>query len=405
VLAEFDERFAGLRAQADVAGAFDHKTEDKVLPGLLSAGLRSWIVESGVDTEDYRAVATATVRPAVHATLHRVLDADYEIEKRWAFRGIAGTNAIAAMSRIRSANTVAAPIAGEHARRLVLLRAKAWPSGPRTKQVVEEFLRKGGEVRSVSDEDLRTFAALGILLNEQDERLASWLTDRRPAMNTTLLRDVLGGEAPEPAPDGGPPPGPASSDDDPEAVEKPKPQPQRGSSSPADPSPEVILGTEDGARDPVSRRPRGAAQAHDHLRRLRIREDRAHQAADRRVRDQGRLIDRARSEQRSGAPRRAVAEQADGLGAARRRAGRRVLRRGRRGDLDAGRQKRAPAGAAEPARHLRRGGGQRRAARTGRRGDQHPGSAGEAQRGERQGGDRRGRAPPGPAPPRPGRAV
>lgn len=254
VLAEFDERFAGLRALADVSGAFDPKTEDKVLPGLLAAGLRSWIVESGVSSEEYRAIATTIARPAVHATLHRVLDAEYEIEQRWAFRGIASPNAIAAMSRIKSANTVAAPAAGEHARRLIVLRATAWPTGPRTKQVVEEFLGRGGEVRSVSDEDLRTFAALDDLLGEEDERLAMWLADRRPAMRTELLQDVLGEPAPGPAPFGGRPPDPAApntSDDGPGAAERT--QPQAESTTSEDPNAEVILGEvmEYGAPFPV----------------------------------------------------------------------------------------------------------------------------------------------------------
>ena len=246
VLAEFDERFTGLRDQADVLGAFDPETEDRVMPGLLTAGLRAWIVESGVGAEQYRAVATTTARPAVHTTLHRVLDADYEIEQRWAFRGIASRNAIAAMSRIKSANTVAAPSTGEHARRLVILRTSDWPTGPRTKQVVEEFLGNGGEVRAVSVEDLRTFAALDVLFGEEDERLATWLADRRPAMGTTLLRDVLGTQAPNsaPPPDGPPPDAatPDASDSRLGVAEAPQQQ-QQQSGTPANPTSEVLLGT------------------------------------------------------------------------------------------------------------------------------------------------------------------
>ena len=195
-LARFDAGFARSRAAADVTTAFDQATEDKVLPRWLAAGLRSWIIESGVNDEDYKAAAAATVRPPVHATLRRILDPDYELDQRWSFRGIAGTNAIAAMTRIKTANTVAAPTSGEQARRLVLLRNTAWPSGRKTGEVIRAFQDGGGEVRSVSESDLRTFAALADLLDEDDERLASWLVQRRPAMSTTLLSEVLVNEIP-----------------------------------------------------------------------------------------------------------------------------------------------------------------------------------------------------------------
>lgn len=237
LLAYFDERLAHLRARADVSAAFDPKTEDQLLPRLLSAGLRSWIVESGVDAERYRAVGATIARPAVHATLHRVLDPEYEIEQRWAFRGLASPNATATISRIRSATTAAAPSAGEPARRLVILRGTAWPNGARTKQVVEEFLSRGGEVRTVSDEDLRTFAALDVLLGAGDERLAPWLADRRPAMRTDLLRDVLGDQARESAA-----PGVSGNSDNGGPGTADMPEPQQTADVPAQPNGEVILG-------------------------------------------------------------------------------------------------------------------------------------------------------------------
>jgi hypothetical protein len=200
LFAEFDARFASLRGQKDIAGALDPATEDRVLSTWLAAGLRSWIIEAGVSEEVYKAVATAAPRPGVHATLRCILDPDYELDRRWSFRGIAATNAIAAMSRIKTANTVGAPTSGQCARRLILLRNTPWPSGRKTSEVVEAFLRGGGEVRTLSEPDLRTFAALEVLIAEDDERLPLWLADRRPAMGTTLLREVLGDEAPVEAP-------------------------------------------------------------------------------------------------------------------------------------------------------------------------------------------------------------
>jgi hypothetical protein len=201
VLAEFDARFARLRDQAATASALDPATEDKVLSRWLTAGLRSWIIESGVSEEEYKAFATTAPRPGVHATLRRVLDPDYELDRRWSFRGIAATNANAVLSRIKTANTLAAPASGQYARRLIMLRNTPWPNGRKTSEVIEAFLDKGGEVRTLSEPDLRTFAALEALFTEDDERLPLWLADRRPAMGTTLLREVLADEAPAQAPD------------------------------------------------------------------------------------------------------------------------------------------------------------------------------------------------------------
>ena len=52
---------------------------------------------------------------------------------------------------------------GRCARHLILLRNSPWPHGPRTAEVVEAFVQEGGQVRPVSESDLRTFAALRTL--------------------------------------------------------------------------------------------------------------------------------------------------------------------------------------------------------------------------------------------------
>src|SRR5690606_25283123 len=59
----------------------------------------------------------------------------------------------------------------------------------------EAFRKAGGEVVPVSEEDLRTFAALRVLLADRNEHVHSWLLSRRPASNSTLLATVLADDA------------------------------------------------------------------------------------------------------------------------------------------------------------------------------------------------------------------
>ncbi len=48
-LGALDQRFAELRRRADVTAAFDPRTEDDVMPGLLRAGLEAWVIEQGAN--------------------------------------------------------------------------------------------------------------------------------------------------------------------------------------------------------------------------------------------------------------------------------------------------------------------------------------------------------------------
>lgn len=195
-LAALDTRYAELRECADVVAAIDPTSEDVVLPELLAAGLHAWVIESRVGGDAYVVNPATTRSPPVHATLRHIVDARSELDVRWAFRGLAATNALAVTNRVKSARTRAEPVAGRYPRRLIILRNEPWPNGPRSTESLAEFLQAGGEVRPISESDLRTFSALRTLLADDDVGLASWLTSRRPARGTTLLRETLKGEVP-----------------------------------------------------------------------------------------------------------------------------------------------------------------------------------------------------------------
>ena len=209
-LEALDRRFAELIAAAQVGAALDSATEDAHLPELLAAGLDAWIAEQAPTGRTYKRDPLPARKPALHARLIEVLDEATENEAHWAFRGIASTNAIAVITRVRAACTMAGLDPTIPLRRLVVLRNGRWPSGPRTAEVTGEFEAAGGVRIGLAERDLKVFAALRALAAQPSVHLPQWLASRRPASGTALLGAVLGGRSagPDPATTASPVPGP-----------------------------------------------------------------------------------------------------------------------------------------------------------------------------------------------------
>ena len=189
--AELDEQFAQLRAAVDVATPLDERNEDKVMPALLSAALRSWITEVGNDDMVWKADPPPEGKPVVHAGIRRTLDEEYDIEEHWAFRAIAAKHHLSALHRIRNARSAAGMRGNASNRHLVLIRNKPWSPGAKTQQELAEFHAKGGMAVRISEDDLRTFGALTEMLTTQSYGLREWLAARKPASSSALLSELL----------------------------------------------------------------------------------------------------------------------------------------------------------------------------------------------------------------------
>ena len=183
---ELDRRFNQLVREADVSGVLDEKKVDGGLPALLRAGLTAWAQENAgacafsVDPLPGR-------NPALHARLRRIVDADTDDEVHWSFRAVLNDNAVAALHRLRAAVTASGlDLSGER-RRLFILRNAAWSQGRRTRQALDAFEAHGGAVVKLREADLKVFAALQQLLEEQPQGLVAWLGAQRHASGTTLL--------------------------------------------------------------------------------------------------------------------------------------------------------------------------------------------------------------------------
>src|SRR5262249_20086207 len=116
------ESFGELCGEADTLGPLDKATEDRLMPALLGAGLRSLVKELGGEESRFLVETDFGGKAALHARLVYILDEATENEIHWSFRAIATDNPRAAQTRIRNAVGEAGLEAGLSSRRLILLR-------------------------------------------------------------------------------------------------------------------------------------------------------------------------------------------------------------------------------------------------------------------------------------------
>ncbi|ROP38191.1 ATP-binding protein [Saccharothrix texasensis] len=189
---ELDTRFERLREKAEITAAgLKQHNEDEVMPGLLLAGLKSWINEVGNDDMEWQAEQLHGGGD-LHARLRRTLNEDLDTDERWGFRLIASGHGRSVLNRMRKVRDAAR--LGVQNRHLVLLRNGdgGW-AGKVTRTEVAGLEQAGGRWVEISDDDLRTFSALREMLSSQTHQLLSWLVARKPASRSTFLREVLPG--------------------------------------------------------------------------------------------------------------------------------------------------------------------------------------------------------------------
>ncbi|HEY6790982.1 MAG TPA: DUF87 domain-containing protein [Trebonia sp.] len=195
--AALDASFRELWDSADVSAALVPGTEDALMPELLDAGLEAWIRERG-DADDRAFIRERQPRknPALHAELRMIIDDRTERQRRWAFRAISAENALAFLSRLRNAVKTVGLDPDTANRQLFVVRSTPWPNGKKTQEERADFLTRGGVTVPATVADLKTLAALRVLLAGRRPALNDWLAKRRPAHGTELLAAALGDVAP-----------------------------------------------------------------------------------------------------------------------------------------------------------------------------------------------------------------
>jgi len=188
--AQLDTWFEELRSAADPASLLDQHTEDKVMPGLLSAALRGWITEVGDDNMEW-VCENQNGRGDLHAWLTRTVDEASDLQEHWAFRTISAPHPLSVLHRFRKAKSAAGLRQGTENRHLVIIRNPKWSNGVKTQQELKAFKAAGGRSLKLSDSDVRTFWALDKMFVKGGTELHEWLVDRRPAGRSELLSAVL----------------------------------------------------------------------------------------------------------------------------------------------------------------------------------------------------------------------
>ncbi|GLZ41933.1 DUF87 domain-containing protein [Actinokineospora sp. NBRC 105648] len=189
--AEFDRTFDKLRAAAKVKALMHKDTEDKVMPGLLSAALRAWITEVGDDNMEWEC-EKRNRGSELHAWLTRTVDEASDLVEHWAFRVIgADHHPVAALHRFRKARSAAGLRQGADDRHLILVRDASWSKGRTTQAELKSFEAVGGRRLKFSESDVRTFWALNEMFAKGGTKLHEWLVQRRPASRSELLSAVL----------------------------------------------------------------------------------------------------------------------------------------------------------------------------------------------------------------------
>ncbi|GAA2464325.1 helicase HerA domain-containing protein [Winogradskya humida] len=191
-LAALDARYAELIKEADPRPALTPGTEDKVVPGLLRAGLTAWIGARNEPEEIFGVDPAPGGKPALHARLRRTLNEEIEDEAHWAFRAISAPHHIAVLNRIRNAHTAAGLVEGQRKRRLFLLRTAPWSKGVRTREVVATLEAAGGIRIEFPESDVVRLMALESLIAENGlEKLRPWFQQHDPAAAISFLREAL----------------------------------------------------------------------------------------------------------------------------------------------------------------------------------------------------------------------
>lgn len=186
----FDERFAALRAAADIVTPLDPAREDELMVGLLNAALQCFVLERPGRDDLKIDDATSTGR-AVHARLRRTIDPVLEEQEHWSFRAIGHSHHLAVQSRMRSAVIESGIEAANDKRHLTILRNIAFSNGPKTVQMLDDLRAANGNALSISQDDLRTFTALQRLLADPQPGFDAWLALRAPAGTSQLFRRVF----------------------------------------------------------------------------------------------------------------------------------------------------------------------------------------------------------------------
>jgi hypothetical protein len=123
-------------------------------------------------------------KPSLHARISFTFHSEGDREQHYCFRILGHTNAIAFQARMRAAMTASGIDTALKFRHLFILRRGDPPGGPKTKALVDQFLKAGGKFVEPADDELRAFVALRAMAQRDFPGFDVWLRTSKPLFGT-----------------------------------------------------------------------------------------------------------------------------------------------------------------------------------------------------------------------------
>ncbi|MEA2983974.1 MAG: hypothetical protein QOD94_228 [Alphaproteobacteria bacterium] len=200
----FREQFLALTGAASLDGMFNDKDDGKL--GTLLRDAFDLYAKQIAPHDDYDVESRSDPvqkTPPLHGRLaftdHRANDR----ERHYCFRALLHSNAVALGARFKAALTASGVSAKISDRKLIIVRRGPPPSGPKTKELFATFRSSGGIEIDPSDDDLRTFVALRLMLDAAlaegtFDAFENWLIAEKPLCNIEFFKSA--GLSPPPLP-------------------------------------------------------------------------------------------------------------------------------------------------------------------------------------------------------------
>jgi hypothetical protein len=217
-LTGLDQLFGEALRVADISGLLEQAQEERMRDLLTDTlDLYAKHLELPDDVEAEIRGDPDQRRPSLHGRLSFIFHSDNDREQHYCFRILGHSNAIAFQSRLNAAMVASGIDRALSFRHLFILRSGDPPSGPKTKQLVQKFLQAGGRFIAPNERDLRAFAALRSMREQELDGFDTWLRGLKPLFDTVFFRaaDLCpphflrppggDGERPAPPPDSPPP--------------------------------------------------------------------------------------------------------------------------------------------------------------------------------------------------------
>ncbi len=185
-LAALDELFHQACEDVDVERLIDEEAEDTHFADALRAALRCWLIQEDANRPSHLESVldcdfpSTGGRPPLHARVRIIDHQQHDRETHVCLRALQRSHHSAFRTRLQNAMAQSGIDPNLDFRRLWIVRCGEPPAGESVQRALEEFALQGGRLHQATADELRRWAALEIMAEQQDPLFELWLQQRRP---------------------------------------------------------------------------------------------------------------------------------------------------------------------------------------------------------------------------------